>query len=327
MVNDAEDPTSRDLEYHGKNHGETGRDKVIHRLLGFLHRDTTAADPVRGDVIVAQGATPKWARYGFVPAATAILRNAFVGDNGDTEPTYKATLDATNPTTIVIPNTAAPGTSLIYAHRDHAHGEAAHDLLGAAHGDSVAQAVSRGSLVYGNSTPKWDELVIGSANKVLHSDGTDASWQSLASADMPFVNHMFAAHKGAAAQSVNSGAVTVLTFDNEDFDPGSAFASNVYTIPVTGKYFLQAQTVVLMGIVLSTLFTISIYVNNAEVRRTLFGQESVTANFLNLAVSATLSLTAADTVDIRVSQNSGGALNFNGAAATTDQFFSGFRVS
>lgn len=52
-----------------------------------------------------------------------------------------------------------------------------HNLLdGSVHGDSVADAVSRGSLIYGNSTPKWDELVIGAANAVLTSDGTDAAW-------------------------------------------------------------------------------------------------------------------------------------------------------
>lgn len=50
-------------------------------------------------------------------------------------------------------------------------------LDGSAHSDTVAQAVTRGSLVYGNSTPKWDELVIGGAGKVLRSDGTDPSWQ------------------------------------------------------------------------------------------------------------------------------------------------------
>lgn len=53
---------------------------------------------------------------------------------------------------------------------------AAHDLLGAQHGDTVAQAVTRGSLIYGNSTPKWDELVIGAASTHLESDGTDVAW-------------------------------------------------------------------------------------------------------------------------------------------------------
>lgn len=52
-----------------------------------------------------------------------------------------------------------------------------HTLLDAStHSDTVAQTVSRGSLIYGNSTPKWDELVIGAANRLLVSNGTDAAW-------------------------------------------------------------------------------------------------------------------------------------------------------
>lgn len=181
-------PQTRDSAYHGKNHGETGRDKVIHRLLGFLHRDTTAADPVRGDIIVAQGAPPFWARYAIAPAASGITRKAFIADNGDLEPTYKDTLDATAPTTIAENDTAAPGTSLIYSHRDHKHGSpatwkaTAHNLLdGDRHGDTVAQSPTRGSIVYSNSTPKWDELVLGSAGQILSSVASDITWVTPAS--------------------------------------------------------------------------------------------------------------------------------------------------
>lgn len=54
-----------------------------------------------------------------------------------------------------------------------------HTILdGSTHTDSVAQTISRGSLIYGNSTPKWDELVVGAANRVLWSDGTDISWSA-----------------------------------------------------------------------------------------------------------------------------------------------------
>lgn len=53
---------------------------------------------------------------------------------------------------------------------------AAHDILSATHSDATANAVTRGSLIYGNSTPKWDELVIGANQKVFVSDGTDPSW-------------------------------------------------------------------------------------------------------------------------------------------------------
>ena len=56
-------------------------------------------------------------------------------------------------------------------------GTTGHALLdGSIHTDTVAATVSRGSIPYGNSTPKWDELVIGAANTVLRTDGTDAMW-------------------------------------------------------------------------------------------------------------------------------------------------------
>lgn len=60
-----------------------------------------------------------------------------------------------------------------------------HALLSATHTDTAAQTVSRGSLIYGNSTPAWDELVIGSSNKVIASDGTDAAWTTLTLSHLP----------------------------------------------------------------------------------------------------------------------------------------------
>ena len=33
-----------------------------------------------------------------------------------------------------------------------------HDILSVNHTDTVVNAVTRGSLIYGNATPKWDEL-------------------------------------------------------------------------------------------------------------------------------------------------------------------------
>lgn len=56
-----------------------------------------------------------------------------------------------------------------------------HAILSSSHSDSVAAGVSRGSLIHGNSTPNWAELVIGGANTVLKSDGTDASWGTIPS--------------------------------------------------------------------------------------------------------------------------------------------------
>lgn len=61
-----------------------------------------------------------------------------------------------------------------------AAGGSPHALLSATHSDTVASAVSRGSLIYGNSTPAWAELNIGSSGTVLKSDGTDVSWGTVA---------------------------------------------------------------------------------------------------------------------------------------------------
>ena len=56
----------------------------------------------------------------------------------------------------------------------------AHDILSAAHGDTLAAAVSRGSLIYGNVTPAWAELVLGgAAGSFVRRDATDVMWSTL----------------------------------------------------------------------------------------------------------------------------------------------------
>lgn len=57
-----------------------------------------------------------------------------------------------------------------------------HNILdGDVHLDSVLQAVTRGSIIVGNATPKHDKLAIGADNAVLASDGTDLAYETLAS--------------------------------------------------------------------------------------------------------------------------------------------------
>lgn len=53
---------------------------------------------------------------------------------------------------------------------------AAHSILGGTHDDAATDAVTRGSIIIGNATPEWDELVIGANQTVFVSDGTDPSW-------------------------------------------------------------------------------------------------------------------------------------------------------
>ncbi len=67
-----------------------------------------------------------------VSAPAANVRNVLGADNGDTAPSYKTALDATNPTTSAIADSASPGTSLVFSHRDHTHGRETAATIGAA---------------------------------------------------------------------------------------------------------------------------------------------------------------------------------------------------
>jgi len=60
-----------------------------------------------------------------------------------------------------------------------------HNLLdGSTHPDTVAQGATQGSIIIGNSTPAWDELVVGGATTFLYTDGTDVSWKDVDFADL-----------------------------------------------------------------------------------------------------------------------------------------------
>lgn len=59
-------------------------------------------------------------------------------------------------------------------------GGSPHALLdGSTHTDTAAQTVTRGSLIYGNSTPAWDELILGASGLFVGSNGVDASWTQI----------------------------------------------------------------------------------------------------------------------------------------------------
>src|SRR3990167_3017138 len=58
-----------------------------------------------------------------------------------------------------------------------------HNILSSNHTDSVVNSVSIGSLIYGNTTPKWDELGIGTDNYYLKVNSTIPAWEELSIID------------------------------------------------------------------------------------------------------------------------------------------------
>ena len=74
-------------------------------------------------------------------------------------------------------------------------------LDGANHSDTVAQAVLRGALIIGNSTPAWDRLTAGAASTLLRSDGLDPSWGT--------VDLLSAFHADTLADAVAAGDLII----------------------------------------------------------------------------------------------------------------------
>ena len=93
---------------------------------------------------------------------------------------------------------------------------AGHALLSATHTDTLASAVSRGSLIYGNSTPAWAELNVGSAGAFLRNDATDVMWSTLILPNAATANRVV-----YASASNTYGESADVTYDGTDFGIGS----------------------------------------------------------------------------------------------------------
>ena len=86
---------------------EIGGGSAAHNLLSSTHSDTTAASPVRGDLVTAQGASPAWNRL-----AKGTQYQVLTG--GSTEPTWGAVaLNQATAVSGVLP-TANGGTGIAY---------------------------------------------------------------------------------------------------------------------------------------------------------------------------------------------------------------------
>ena len=97
---------------------------VAHNIFSTPHGDTTgAAAVVDGDIIIGN-VTPKWSKLA-ISAPAATFFNVLGVLNTETRPAWKALFDATVPTTIAANATAAAGSAVAAARRDHTHGSPA----------------------------------------------------------------------------------------------------------------------------------------------------------------------------------------------------------
>jgi hypothetical protein len=137
----------------------------------------------------------------------------------------------------VTPNAPSDGQVLVYNSTASQYvpsgisaAVAPHTLLSTTHSDTVVNAVTRGSLIYGNATPAWDELVLGTSEFVLYSNGTDATYVRLG-AVTPFSLGTFAAPTVTFTGDLNTGFSAQVA----DELVGSAAGSGLMTLDGTNR--------------------------------------------------------------------------------------------
>ena len=125
----------------------------------------------------------------------------------------------------------------------------------------------------------------------------------------------------SADQSISSAAFTTVTFDTEQWDSGSNFASNTFTAPSTGYYWIYSQLV--WSGVWSDDYTLNRFMKNGSpVSWTSIPQRSDNG-FLNARV---IYLSTNDTVLVQTYQESGSSRNLRGGSED-ECFFGGYKLA
>lgn len=246
-----------------------------HNLLSATHPDTLAEAVEDGDLLVGYGSPAKW-RSLSIGLSGDYLRSD--GDNANWSPLHATDIQGvvstfnggtgssitpiegavvwTDGDSFELTNPGTVGQILVSGGNGSptwqaASVAAAHDMLSTTHTDTLAATVSRGSLIIGNSTPLWSELVIGAPNTVLTSDGSDISWASPATiisgtdgyfpywqAGVPLTSTSQLYQSGS---SVGVGETTPLTRLHVSQNDGvTNTITSVLTVGHTGNAFPQA---------------------------------------------------------------------------------------
>lgn len=116
-----------------------------------------------------------------------------------------------------------------------------------------------------------------------------------------------ARYVNTAGTSIPNLSLTLVPFATKDFDTHSAFSTPDYTVPVTGKYLVQAS-ITWVGNSTGTRVMV-IGKNTATHSRT--EAQGATPNSQTLATSSIINCVAGDTIQVYAFQGSGGALSLD----------------
>ena len=165
-------------------------------------------------------------------------------------------------------------------------------LIPTPQGNVSVPAATRGAIIYGDNTPKWDRLPLGANGYVLHSDGADIAWAQLASNELSDAANILLADGSVpltapwAANNDITG-LTKLVVDNIQLDGNTISA-------ISGALFITSGTgVVLIGsssndvIISGTFSKIQLVSPNIELKN-LGGGGDVLVSFNGIVNDGTL---------------------------------------
>ena len=128
----------------------------------------------------------------------------------------------------------------------------------------------------------------------------------------------------SSAQAIPNATITKVTFDTEDFDTDSAFASSKFTVPAgkAGKYlfYTKLQSDSTSGETVNVYF----YKNGSSFVK--HRQSIHASNRRTFQATAILDLAATDYVEVFKDQDGGSARNIDGDANRVS-YFSGYKLS
>ena len=162
-----------------------------------------------------------------------------------------------------------------------------------------------------------DVITIPSGATITNS-GTSTGF-GISSANTP----NFYVWKEDANQTISHNTNTLITFNDEKFDSDSAYASNKFTVPSgkQGVYFISGQLTWLDPSVDDKALHVKIYKNGNEYTE---AKDRSSENDQTVNVSALLSLSAGDYIEIYGRQGTGGNLICTSHITT---FFFGFKLT
>ena len=127
-------------------------------------------------------------------------------------------------------------------------------------------------------------------------------------------------------QSIGVNTDTTLSFDTERFDVNSDFASNVFTAPVTGKYFLGTTQIIGNPPTDASYFEVAIVTSNRRLGNLSdYDAFDSTVTYWSTYVGGIFDMDANDTAEVRCYQ-AGGSANAFIYRNSASMYFSGMLI-